>query len=69
MSALHYYYRFINSLDDIVELMKMRGISLSHQTVNNWAQTFGVELGLNLGEKRYGQAGNGMLMPLLGGLS
>jgi putative transposase len=37
--------------------MKMRGINLSHQTVHNWAQNFGVELGLKLREKRYGQMG------------
>ncbi len=55
MLAVHYYYRFRNSLDDVVELMEMRGISLSHQTVHNWAQIFGVELGLKLREKRYGQ--------------
>ncbi len=57
MLAVHYYYRFRNSLDDVVELMKMRGIHLSHQTVHNWTQTFGVELGLKLREKRYGQCG------------
>ena len=57
MLAVHYYYRFRNSLDDVVELMEMRGFHLSHQTVHNWSQTFGVELGLKLREKRYGQAG------------
>ncbi len=58
MLAVHYYYRFRNSLDDVVELMQMRGITVSHQTVHNWAQTFGVALGLKLREKRYGQSGN-----------
>lgn len=57
MLAVHYYYRFRNSLDDVVELMKMRGISLSHQTVCNWVQVFGVELGLKLRIKRHGQSG------------
>jgi len=57
MLAVHYYYRFRNSLDDVVELMKMRGINISHQTVHNWVQTFGVEIGLKLREKRYGQSG------------
>ncbi len=28
--------------------MAIRGITLSHQTVHNWAQTFRVELGLKL---------------------
>ena len=45
MIAVHYYYRFKVSLDDVVELMVMRGFRLSHQTVHNWVQTFGVELG------------------------
>jgi transposase-like protein len=55
--AVHYYYRFKVSLDDVVELMAMRNISLSHQTVNNWAQTFGIELGLKLREHRKGKVG------------
>lgn len=41
MIVVHYYYRFKVSLDDVVELMAMRNISLSHQTVHNWVQTFG----------------------------
>jgi putative transposase len=57
MLTVHYYYRFRNSLDYVVELMKIRGINLSHQTVHNWAQTFGVELGLKLRRKRHGQVG------------
>jgi len=57
MIAVHYYYRFRNSLDDVVELMVMRGFHLSHQTMHNWVQTFGVELGLKLRERRQGTAG------------
>lgn len=57
MMAVHYYYRFKVSLDDVVELMAMRNINLSHQTVHNWTQTFGIELGLKLREKRKGKAG------------
>jgi len=45
MLVVHHYYRFKHSLDDVVELMAIRGIQLSHQTVHNWTQTFGVELG------------------------
>ena len=30
MLALHYYFRFKVSIDDVVELMAMRGFSLSH---------------------------------------
>ena len=33
------------------------GIHLSHQTVHNWTQTFGVELGLKLRERRKGENG------------
>ena len=57
MLAVYYYYRFRNSLDDVVELMALRGFNLSHQTVHNWCQTFGIELGLKLRERRHGQAG------------
>jgi len=57
MLAVHYYFRFRNSLDDVVTLMAMRGFYLSHQTVHNWTQTFGIELGLQLRQRRYGQAG------------
>jgi transposase-like protein len=57
MIAIHYYYRFKVSLDDVVELMAMRGFHLCHQTVHNWIQTFGVELGLKLRVRRKGKSG------------
>ena len=57
MIVVHYYFRFKVSLDNVVELMAMRGFHLSHQTVHNWVQTFGVELGLKLRERRTGKAG------------
>jgi len=56
MMAVHYYYRFRVSLDDVVQLMAMRNIHLSHQTVHNWVQTFGVELGIKLRERRKGKS-------------
>ena len=37
MMAVHYYYRFKVSLDDVLELMAMRGFYLSHQTVPPYA--------------------------------
>ena len=58
MIALHYYFRFKVSLDDVVELMTMRGFTLSHQTVHNWAHRFGPELGLKLRKRRYKQVGD-----------
>lgn len=48
MMALHYYFRFKVSLDDVVELMMMRGITLCHQTAHNWVYTFGKTLGLKV---------------------
>jgi transposase-like protein len=58
MLAVHYYYRFKVSLDDVVELMAMRGFHLSHQTVQNWVHRFGPELGMKLRKRRYKQAGD-----------
>jgi len=55
MIAVNYYYRFKVSLDDVVQLMAMRGFYLSHKTVHNWVQTFGVELGLKLRARRKGK--------------
>ena len=57
MMVIHYYYRFKVSLDDVVELMLMRGFHLCHQTVHNWVQTFGVSLGMELRHKRHGDVG------------
>ena len=57
MMVTHYYYRFKVSLEDVVELMLMRGFQISHQTVHNWVQTFGVELGMKLRTQRKGRAG------------
>jgi len=57
MMTIHYYYRFKVSLDDVVQLMVMRGFNLSHQTVHNWAQTFGVELSMKLRINRKGKSG------------
>jgi putative transposase len=57
MIAVHYYYHFKVSLDDVVELMTMRGFHLCHQTVHNWVQTFGVDLGLKLRSRRKNTCG------------
>ena len=56
MLVVHHYYRFKLSLTDVGELMSIRGISLSHQTVHNWTQFFGVELGLKLRANRKGKS-------------
>ncbi|MBP9726752.1 MAG: IS6 family transposase [Gammaproteobacteria bacterium] len=57
MLAIHHYFLYKLSLDDVVELMALRGFSLSHQTVHNWAQEFGVELGIKYPSQRKGKAG------------
>jgi putative transposase len=44
MLAVYYYYRFKVSLDDVAELMAMRGFYLSHQTVHNRVHIFGLVL-------------------------
>lgn len=48
MLVLFHYHRFKVSLDDVTELMATRGIFLSHQTVHNWTQWFGPEIGLQI---------------------
>ena len=55
--VVYLYYRFKNSLDDVVELMALRNIHLSHQTVHNWAHRFGVELAKQFRKKRHGKSG------------
>jgi len=55
--AVIYYYQFKTSLDDVVKLMHMRGIALSHQTVLNWATTIGIALALEFRSRRRGKAG------------
>lgn len=56
MLAVYYYFRFKVSLDDVVELMAMRGFHLSHQTVHNWVHWFGPSLGMKLRKRRYKKA-------------
>ena len=57
MMAVRYYYRFKLSLDDIVEMLAERGFSVCHQTIHNWVQTFGIELGCKVQYQRKGQGG------------
>lgn len=52
-----YYYQFKTSLDDVVKLMLMRGVELSHQTVLNWSRTVGIELALEFRKRRRGKVG------------
>ena len=57
MLAIHHYYRYKLSLEDVVELLALRGFFLSHQTVHNWTQTFGMEIGIKCRSCRKGKAG------------
>ena len=57
MYAVHYYLRYKLSSDNVVEIMAMRGFSLSHQTVHNWVQDFGVTLGIHCRTRRKGKCG------------
>jgi len=55
MIAVFYYYRFKLSLNDVVILMAMRNIYLSHQTVANWVLRFGVDIGIKMRKRRHNQ--------------
>jgi len=56
--TLYYYYRFKMSLDDVVIVMALRGFHLSHQTVHNWVQLFGIDVGKTLRKRRYKRGGD-----------
>ena len=53
MLTVFFYYHFKVSLDDVVLLMQMRGFHLSHQTVHNWVQLLGVDVGIKCRKSRY----------------
>jgi len=55
--TLYYYYSFKMSLDDVVIIMALRGFHLSHQTVHNWIQTLGINVGIKLRKCRYKRCG------------
>lgn len=55
--TLYYYYGFKMSLDDVVIVMALHGFHLSHQTVYNWIQIFGVNVGNALRKRRYKHGG------------
>ena len=50
-----YYYQFKTSLDDVVQLIKMRGVELCYQPVLNWARIVGIELALEFRKRRRGE--------------
>lgn len=50
--VVYHRLRFKLSLDDVVEVMATRNVFISHQTVQNWVQWFGPELGIQLRDFR-----------------
>ncbi len=55
--TLYYYYSFKMSLDDVVIVIALRGFHLSHQTIHNWIQLFGIDVGKTLRRRRYKRGG------------
>lgn len=58
MIALFYYYHLGASLDKVVDAMAVRGFNMCHQTIQNWTQTFGIDVSLNLRKSRYRKSGD-----------
>ena len=54
--VVFFYYRYKLSLVDITEIMALRNVYLSHETVRRWAQRFGADLALKCRANR-GQVG------------
>ncbi len=54
--TIFYYYRFKNSLVDVVEHMALRGIHLSHETVRLWSQRIGTAMALKMRLRRRGNS-------------
>ena len=42
--VVFFYYRYKLSLVDITEIMALRNVYLSHETVRRWVQIFGADL-------------------------
>jgi len=57
MIVVFFYYRYKLSLVDVTEIMALRGVSLSHETVRQWSQRFGTDIGIKFRALRWGQVG------------
>ena len=55
--VVFFYYRYKLSLVDVTEIMALRGIYISHETVRQWAQRFGTDIGVKFRARRWGQPG------------
>ncbi len=49
---IFFYYRYKLSLVDITEIMALRNVYLSHETVRRWVQRFGADLALKCRSNR-----------------
>ncbi len=50
--AVRWYFRFQLSLRDIEELLFERGVSVSHETIRRWCDTFGATFALSQTPRR-----------------
>jgi len=48
MLVVFFYTRYKLSLVDVSEIMMLRGLSISHETVRAWVQAFGTEISLKI---------------------
>ena len=55
--VIFFYYRYKLSLVDVTEIMALRGIIISHETVRQWAQRFGVDIGIKFRARRWENVG------------
>ena len=53
--AVLFYYRFPLSLRMVEDLLAMRGITVSHQTIRSWAEKFGRIYAYQLRRKSHGR--------------
>ncbi len=57
LMVVFFYYRYKLSFVDVTEIMALRGIIISHETVRQWAQRFGVDMGIKLRVRRWKNVG------------
>ena len=56
--TVFFYYRYKLSLVDVTELMALRGVSVSHETVRQWGIRFGADIGVKFRIRRWNKVGN-----------
>lgn len=58
MMVVFHYVRYKLSLNDVVEMMSLRGIHICHQTVHNWVQMYATLLAITLRKRRRSKSCN-----------